>query len=139
MSKYSQFTEQKKEKMRQAHQKWASKNPRTKYYQEYDAKRDLSYKLYRSARQRALNNDLIFTITREDIKVPCNCPICDVKMKPSNKGGGSSISPTLDKVIPEKGYVKGNIAVICKLCNSTKGSGSAEIHRKIADYIDRHT
>lgn len=138
MSDYSKFTEAKKEKMREHHRKWAKKNPRTSYYKEYDNSRDTAYRLYRGARQRARDQNIPFKITRDDIIVPDNCPICNIKMAHAPTGGGNSASYTLDKVIPQLGYIKGNISVICKLCNSTKGSGDAELHRKIANYIDTH-
>ncbi len=136
MVKYSELPEFKKEKMREHHRKWAKKNPRTKYYKDYDSSRDTAYRMYRGARQRARDQNIPFEITREDILVPEQCPICNVFMSHAPNGGGNSISYTLDKVKPHLGYVKGNISVICKLCNSTKGSGDAELHRKIADYID---
>lgn len=141
MKKYSELTEEEKQKRRDANARWRSRNPnkRTEYMRHYDKNRGTQKRLFRSAKQRAKNEAVIFSLEVQDVVVHSYCPICNVEMKPSSKKGGTSFSPTLDKVIPEKGYVKGNIAVICKLCNSTKGSGSAELHRKIADYIERHT
>lgn len=126
------------EQQRKAGAKWRAKNDRSAYQTEYDKQRSTANRVYRSCKTRAKQLNTPFTIQQSDIIVPDLCPICATKMQHSDVKGGSQISPTLDKIQPELGYVKGNIAVICKLCNSTKGSGSAELHRKIADYIDAH-
>lgn len=138
MSTYSTFSEERKQKMREAHKRWAGKHPRSNYYTDYDKNRSTANRLYRSSKERANKTGQLHTIIEHDIIVPVNCPICNVKLVHSEIKGGSSISPTLDKVIPKLGYIKANVSVICKLCNSTKGSGNAELHRKIADYIDDH-
>lgn len=124
------------ESMRKAGAKWRAKTDRSDYHREYEQLRSTTAKLLRASKSRAKACDLPHDISEEDIIIPDTCPICDTLMAPSSKRGGTSASPTLDKVVPELGYVKGNIAVICKLCNSTKGSGSAELHRRIADYIE---
>lgn len=136
MIKYSDWPEDKKERARAAHRAWNSRNKkkRSEYYKEYDANRTAAEKLFRYMQGRKLP----YTISVDDIIIPDNCPICGVLMRPSEKRGGDSQSPTLDKIVPEIGYVKGNIAVICKGCNSMKGKGSADDHRRIADYIDKH-
>lgn len=133
--KYSEWPEDKKQRARAAHRRWKDRNKdaRARYWKEYAAARPTSDKLFRSMQSRKI----FYDIDPCDIIVPDTCPICEVKMQPSNQRGGSVTSPTLDKVIPNKGYVKGNIAVICKGCNSLKGKGSASEHRRIADYIDK--
>lgn len=136
-----QFTEEERyqrklEQGRRAGAKWRATNDRGPYHKEYDKNRSPAYKLKRSARQRALDSGIPWNIAEDDIVVTPNCPICGTEMRCSSQRGGTSSSPTLDKVRPELGYVKGNIAVICKLCNSTKGRGSSALHRKIAEYID---
>lgn len=136
MPHYSEWPEDRKEKARAAHRKWKAKHCRKDYYKSYDAKRSIAKKLYRSSKDRARQHNIPHTISPDDIIVPETCPICNTEMRPAKNGGGSSISPTLDKVIPEIGYVQGNIAVICKRCNSTKGNGSADLHRRISAYID---
>ena len=56
-----------------------------------------------------------------------------------DNGARSNYSaPSIDKVVPQRGYVRGNIAVVCRLHNTIKGGASAAEHRLIADYIQRH-
>lgn len=137
---YNDLTDEQKEKSRAAHRKWAANNPRTEYYKEYD---DIRYnkripqRMYNSAKTRAVEANLPFDITLSDIIVPAFCPICNHAII-SAKGvrGGTRNSPTLDRVICSEGYVKGNIAVICKNCNSLKGHATSDELRQIADWID---
>jgi 5-methylcytosine-specific restriction endonuclease McrA len=44
---------------------------------------------------------------------------------------------TLDKVIPDKGYVRGNVQVICGRCNQLKSNHTLETLKKLEDYIKR--
>ena len=75
--------------------------------------------MLQAARQRAKKAGLPFDITVSDIFLPDICPVCNQLMTVA-KGvkGGSRRSPTLDRVICSKGYVKDNIAVICKNCRA---------------------
>jgi hypothetical protein len=139
-----QYTEQQLENRRAAHRRWMERNPgkRKQYYKEYDETRyDLRtpQRMVNSARTRAKQASLPFNLKVADIIIPKDCPICYNEMI-SAKGirGGSKNSPTLDRIICSKGYVKGNVAVICKNCNSKKGHASSEELRHIADWIDSY-
>ena len=45
-------------------------------------------------------------------------------------------SPSLDKIIPELGYVKGNVRVISFKANKYKNDMDRETVQKILDYMD---
>ena len=87
------------------------------------------------ARIRARDKSLPFSITIEDVIIPDLCPLLGIPLK---KGTGKiqDSSPSLDRVRPELGYVPGNVAVISTVANRIKNSGTAEQHRRIADWID---
>ena len=135
---YSEWSEERKEKSREASRRWNAQNKdyRNAYHRKYEASRTNESRLLRSSKPRAIEEGVPHTISVEDIIINDNCPVCELPMSRSNIRGGTARSPTLDKVRPELGYVPGNVAVICKYCNSAKGSASAELHRRIADYID---
>lgn len=143
MVKYSEFSEEKKDKCRKAHREWAKRNPRNSYYKDYDTKRSLSRvpsRMITAAKARAKASDLPFSISLEDIVIPQHCPICLCEMKMAEGvRGGAKDSPTLDRVICELGYTPENIAVICKNCNSKKGHATSQELRRIADWIDAQT
>jgi len=94
-------------------------------------------KLLRGARRRALKKGIPFNLKKNDLEIPEKCPILEIDLffgdkKPSNN------SPSLDRIVPEKGYVKGNVKIISNKANTIKSFGTAEEHRKIAEYIEKN-
>lgn len=73
------------------------------------------------ARARAIKNKLEFNINYDDIIVPEKCPLLDIPIFVSNKKVGPN-SPTIDRIICSKGYVKGNVIVISHKANTAKNS-----------------
>jgi hypothetical protein len=88
--------------------KWYYKDPR---------KRMLA-----AAKSRAKRDGLNFNIDLEDIIIPENCPLLNIPLKSASGGRGRHTrnSPTLDKIIPKLGYVKGNVVVISFAANAIK-------------------
>jgi hypothetical protein len=67
--------------------------------------------MFTGAKKRAKDNSQEFNITVKDIVIPEFCPILGIPLK---KGDGKIHAgpPSLDKVDPSRGYVKGNVQVI---------------------------
>ena len=95
------------------------------------------------AQKRARRQGIPFDITPEDISIPEVCPYFQVPMKRAEKGGNLSFSPSIDRIEPKKGYVKGNVQVISRLANCMKWTSTEEqlisfaegvlrIHKKVA-------
>lgn len=53
----------------------------------------------------------------------------------AGKGGVKDNSPSLDKIVPSKGYVVGNIQVISYKANRLKGDCSLEDLLNFADWV----
>lgn len=87
--------------------------------------------MFLGARNRADKKNIPFDITRDDIVVPDVCPVFGT---PFEKG--TQWAPSLDRVRPELGYVKGNVAVISRYANTIKNVGTSEQHRRIAEWMD---
>lgn len=85
----------------------------------------LQYRLYMSAKHRAIKDGLPMNITLEDIDIPEFCPITGVRITSGN-GSIETNSPTLDKIVPPLGYVLGNVAVISSRANRIKSDGTPE-------------
>lgn len=100
---------------------------------------DLAEYMWRRAKDRANKHGLPFSITKEDVVVPTHCPILGVELKRSTSLADRSGAPSIDKIIPGLGYVVGNIAVISHRANLIKNNGTADEHRRIADWIDAQT
>ena len=93
--------------------------------------------LLSQARERATKDGLAFDLTIDDIFIPDVCPVFGVTLGRGNKTASPN-SPSLDKIIPEKGYVKGNVRVISYRANTIKSNGTADEHLKIAKYIEKN-
>jgi|APCry1669189034_1035192.scaffolds.fasta_scaffold74545_2 hypothetical protein len=100
-----------------------------------------AYKRYHARKHHAKINKIPFTITFEyafslivDI-----CPILGIKLSWCEKGRKNMANcPSLDRIVPKKGYVEGNIAWISNRANVIKNDGTAEEHLKVAEYILHH-
>ena len=118
----------------------ASLENRKKYeefYEENKRRRDTDYNLHMYARRRAKKYGIPFDIKISDVIVPEFCPVLGIKLKPS-KDSLDDFSPTLDKIVPELGYVKGNVCVISNRANRIKSDGTIKEHEKIISYIQKH-
>jgi hypothetical protein len=82
---------------------------------------ELKQTLFSNARRRAADKGLEFTIKLKDIHIPNKCPILKVPLVCSTR-----YSPSIDRIYPDKGYVKGNIAVISTLANSMKANATPD-------------
>ena len=76
-------------------------------------------------RQRARKRNIPFNISPDDIIIPENCPVFGFPLK-RNLGGKcpTKNSPSVDRIIPELGYIKGNIQVISYLANIMKNNAN---------------
>lgn len=77
-----------------------------------------------SAKYRAKRDGLPFLITHTDIVIPAYCPILKVELARSTTGKVTNASPSLDKIIPELGYVPGNVRVISAEANRLKDANT---------------
>ena len=83
--------------------------------------------LLREAKKRSRRDRLPFSLVLEDIIVPNFCPLLGIPLKPGKGARGpTDNSPSLDKIIPEIGYVRGNIVVISNRANRIKSDSSPE-------------
>ena len=51
-------------------------------------------------------------------------------------GGDLKSSPSLDRIVPDFGYVEGNVAFICGRANTLKLNRTPDVLRRIADYVE---
>lgn len=94
--------------------------------------------MWTNARKRALERGIPFAITKEDIIVPEFCPYLGLKLERAvGKGAPQPNSPSLDRIVPELGYVPGNIRVISNQANTMKGAATREELHAFANAIAR--
>lgn len=85
---------------------------------------------FASLRHRAKQKNLPFNLTKKDIVVPKKCPCCGSGFSKDNPA-------SVDRLIPNLGYTKGNVNVICKRCNERKNNSLPPNLRNIADWMER--
>jgi hypothetical protein len=92
--------------------------------------------LWRSAKERAAKKGVPFDLSLEDIVVPERCPILEI---PLAKGAGrcQPNSPTLDRLNPALGYVRGNVAVISHRANSIKNDASLDELAAVLNWLEQ--
>lgn len=103
--------------------------------------------LLASAKVRAKTRGLPFTIDLSDIVIPERCPILGMPLDKSapgrvgvgRHGGGAprDNAPSLDRINPKLGYVRGNVHVISWRANSLKKDGTAAEMQLIADFLNK--
>lgn len=101
------------------------------------AQSDVS-KMWRRAKNRSVERGMAFDIEKSDIVIPTHCPILGTELKShAGSSGGRYNSPSLDKIIPELGYVKGNIQVISDRANKMKADASIKELKLFAEWVNK--
>ena len=78
-----------------------------------------------NVRQRCKKRNILCNITEIDVPIPDLCPILEIPMKRGTKGNYKH-SPTIDRIDPSKGYIKGNVRVISMMANRMKSNATEE-------------
>jgi len=89
--------------------------------------------MIQSAKFRARRDNVPFSIKESDIVIPDVCPVLGIKLVAGDRHN-HDYAPTLDKIIPELGYVAGNIIVISHRANLIKSNATVEELEKIAHF-----
>lgn len=99
-------------------------------------KNNPEWALHNSAKHRAKKVGRDFDIEVSDVVIPNVCPILNI---PLFKGSGkvSDNSPSLDRIDQEKGYVKGNVAVISYRANRLKGDLTMSQLTNLISYMQK--
>ncbi len=97
-------------------------------------RRDHRSILLNSARHRARVFQVPFDLTKDDISIPEMCPILGIKLEVGTRLRRDN-SPSLDRLKPELGYVRGNVRVISYRANRIKSDGTREEHEQVVAYM----
>lgn len=71
--------------------------------------------------------------------IPNKCPVLGIPLE-RNKNGktGSPNSPSIDRIVPEVGYIVENVRVISQRANSLKGNATLEELEALTEYVRRN-
>ncbi len=87
--------------------------------------------MIRCARDRAREQGIAFDITPADLSIPEICPLLDMPIT-FGRGKLHAASPSLDRIDPKLGYVRGNVWVISYRANAIKQNATADELLQIA-------
>jgi hypothetical protein len=116
---------------------WGRKNPKEHVAQVHKWRLNHpEWTMLSGARCRARKYGLAFNIEVSDICIPKTCPILGIELK---KGLGriSEASPSIDRIRPERGYVKGHIVVISNRANRIKNDATLEEITKLQRWMTK--
>ena len=153
-ARYKAYREANIEKERARHKAYREANiERIKAYREANkekiAARQKAYRaankektMLNTARKRAKKNNIPFNLTEDYLKsiYPSDmiCPVLGFEMSVGlDENGRPDTSPSLDRIIPEKGYVQGNVVVVSMRANTIKRDATPEELRKVADFYEK--
>jgi hypothetical protein len=101
-------------------------------------------KYLHNARSRAAREKVPFSLVLQDLIdiATDECPIFHTPfvwgISGLGKGKTRPDSPTLDRILPHLGYIKGNVAFLSYRANRIKDNGTMQEHYDIADWIWSH-
>lgn len=90
--------------------------------------------MFNTAKRRAKDKGVDFNLDISDIVIPSVCPVLGIPLA-AKRGCVDPASPSLDRIIPSKGYVKGNVQVISHRANSIKSNATIEEVEMVLNYM----
>ena len=96
--------------------------------------------ILQSAKARAKEKGWDFNLDKSDIIFPTHCPILGIELIKGGTGVQTFNSPSIDRIDPKKGYIKGNVRIISLRANMMKNDASyfelQEFCKNIMKYVD---
>lgn len=139
-----EYYERTKDKQRDAAKKWRREN-RERYLagqrevnkraREADPVRALLY----NAKARAKRKEVVFTIVKEDVGQPTHCPVLGIELCYTTTSLHADNSASLDRIVPELGYVPGNVLIISWRANRIKCDATLDELKQLVSFYDQCT
>ena len=129
-ARQSTYQKANRPEMNRRNRLYASTTLRKKY------KDNPAFYLWLAAKKRSLSKNIEFNIEVEDIVVPKICPILNIPIEILT--GSHMRGSSLDRIDNNKGYIKGNVAVLSRRANRLKSDMSLEEARAILRYMENH-
>lgn len=130
------YRERHKERLDAEKKQWLLENPEkrkaaTAKYREKVKPRQLQQRLdnyewyiWNSLRSRAKRLQLEFNLELNDICIPAHCPWLGIPLVKRAGAGRHDDSPSVDRVNPAQGYIKGNIEIVSDKANRMKNNAT---------------
>ena len=90
-------------------------------------KKNKRYSIWCYVKKRATQKGIVFDLDVEDIpEIPLMCPVLGIEIKANKISAPLDSSPSLDRINPNLGYVKGNVRIISNRANRIKADATAD-------------
>ena len=102
----------------------------------HDAKTDLNKRtkqILTRIKQRANRQGIEFNLTIDDIEWNTHCPVFGFELSYTN--ADKDRSPSMDRIDPNGGYVKGNVTVMSLRANRAKWNMNLTESKKLYEYF----
>lgn len=110
---------------------------RTKEYRRHYNVTHWGKYLLLKAKANARRNDVPCNLDEGDILIPKFCPILNIPISPHATGRAWN-TPTVERLVPSKGYVKGNIIIISWRANRLKCDASFDEIERLYNFYCVH-
>ena len=92
------------------------------------------------ARHRAKKNGLPFSLHPDDLTIPRRCPVLGIELVTKfTSDANRDYWPSLDRIVPDLGYVRGNVIVMSYRANRIKSDATAAELCAIAVWVTHRT
>lgn len=92
-----------------------------------------------ASKERRANLSIDFLAGLRTASTKCVCCSIELDFTMPSRGKMPSNFATLDKIVPELGYIKTNVAIICLSCNMLKSALTLDQLRMILSYIEKYS
>ena len=92
------------------------------------------------AKQKSVDFNLTFEYLKKIFPQDNKCPVLRVDFQLGYKNldkKNTDFAPSLDRIVPEKGYVEGNVIVVCNIVNRVKSDSTIKILEKVFKFYKK--
>lgn len=93
-------------------------------------------RLLHGVKARAKSHKIPFNLELSDLTVPSKCPVLGIPLIREYSGRVSG-TPSVDRIDPSKGYVRGNVVVISWRANRLKSNATLQELEALASFYRR--
>lgn len=86
-------------------------------------------------KSRAKRRGIPFDLSHEDIVIPTHCPVLGIPLMIGDGTAGDN-SPSVDRIIPNLGYVKGNIRIVSHRANTIRSNASIDELKMLVTFLE---
>jgi len=98
--------------------------------------RDVYYQIKQRARKKNIPMEITFNHLKSMYPGNMICPVLGIKMESGRKNFYVD-SPSVDRIVPEKGYVPGNIIVVSMKANQIKSNATPDEIIKVGTFYKK--